>query len=288
MPWSAIPACASLAANPLLLTILALMKRQGVLLPERRVQLYDQYVQTLLRHWNLSRGLDRRVARDLDVLETMRVLAPLALWMHETNPGVGLVKGQRMRRRLEEIYSERHVASPQEAAQQLLRDARDHASLLLERGHGEYGFIHLTFQEYLAAMAIAQRGQSDLTPVVDLLASHIEDAAWHEVSLLTIGYMGIVQQRDEAAGQVLARADEKAGRAAGRGGRTGRRVGARYVAGRGDAAVPRRCGSCLAADDDRQRQLSRRRSGHAPAHWSARWATRAISMRWSWCRPARS
>ena len=133
------------------------------------------------------------------------MLAPLALWMHETSPGVGLVKGQRMRRRLEEIYSERHVASPQEAAQQLLRDARDHASLLLERGQGEYGFIHLTFQEYLAAMAIAQRGQSDLTPVVDLLASHIEDAAWHEVSLLTIGYMGIVQQRDEAAGQVLAR-----------------------------------------------------------------------------------
>ena len=75
---------------------------------------------------------------------------------------------------------------------------------MLEHGQGEYGFIHLTFQEYLAAMAIAQRGQSDLTPVVDLLASHIEDAAWHEVSLLTIGYMGIVQQRDEAAGQVLA------------------------------------------------------------------------------------
>ena len=72
---------------------------------------------------------------------------------------------------------------------------------------GEYGFIHLTFQEYLAAMAIAQRGQSDLTPVVDLLASHIEDAAWHEVSLLTIGYMGIVQQRDEAAGAGAGAAD---------------------------------------------------------------------------------
>ena len=64
------PGVRELAANPLLLTILALMKRQGVLLPERRVQLYDQYVQTLLRHWNLSRGLDRRVSRDLDVLET--------------------------------------------------------------------------------------------------------------------------------------------------------------------------------------------------------------------------
>ena len=76
-------------------------------------------------------------------------------------------------------------------------------------GAGEYGFIHLTFQEYLAAVAIAQRGQSDLTPVVDLLAERLADARWHEVLLLTIGYMGIVQQRDEAAGDVLMRLIER-------------------------------------------------------------------------------
>ena len=35
------PGVRQLASNPLLLTILALMKRQGVALPERRVQLYD-------------------------------------------------------------------------------------------------------------------------------------------------------------------------------------------------------------------------------------------------------
>ena len=131
-------------------------------------------------------------------------MAPLALWMHETNPGVGLVKGERMRRRLEEIYSERHAPDPKEAARPAARCPRP-CELLAGGGHGEYGFIHVTFQEYLAAMAIVQRGQSDLSPVVDLLASHIEDAAWHEVSLLTIGYMGIVQQHDEAAGEVLAR-----------------------------------------------------------------------------------
>lgn len=46
-----------LASTPLLLTILALMKRQGVTLPERRVQLYDQYVSTLLSTWNRARSL---------------------------------------------------------------------------------------------------------------------------------------------------------------------------------------------------------------------------------------
>jgi len=192
-----------LAANPLLLTILALMKRQGVLLPERRVQLYEQYIQTLLRHWNLARGLDKRAAQDLDVLETTRVLAPLALWMQETSPGAGLVKRGDVLRRLQAIYKERGAADPEKAAQQFLRDVREYAGLLLERGPGEYGFIHLTFQEYLAAMAAAQKGQSDLTPIVDLLAERLADGRWHEVLLLTVGYLGIVQQRDEAAGDVL-------------------------------------------------------------------------------------
>jgi formylglycine-generating enzyme required for sulfatase activity len=197
------PGVRGLAANPLLLTILALMKRQGVTLPERRVELYQKYVETLLKNWNLARGLDRPASRDLDVVETIRVLAPLALWMHETSPGVGLVKREAMRRKLVEIYTNRGESNPEQAARQLLQDAREFASLLLERGAGEYGFIHLTFQEYLAAVAIAQRGQRALEPVVETLAGQVGDDSWREVILLTIGYMGIIQQRDEAAGEVV-------------------------------------------------------------------------------------
>ncbi len=150
------PGVEQLAANPLLLTILALMKRQGITLPERRVELYEKYVETLLRHWNLARGLDRPPAPDLDVLETLRILAPLALWMHETSPGVGLVKQAALQRKLEGIFREREAADPEKATRQFLEDVRTHAGLLLERGAREYGFIHLTFQEYLAAVALAQ------------------------------------------------------------------------------------------------------------------------------------
>jgi formylglycine-generating enzyme required for sulfatase activity len=197
------PGVRRLAANPLLLTILALMKRQGVALPERRVQLYEQYVQTLLKHWNLARGLERGATRDLDLVETIRVLAPLALWMHETSPGVGLVKREALKRRLVEIYRERNRPEPERAARRLLADARDYAGLLVERGQGAFGFIHLTFQEYLAAVAIAQKGQKALSPVVAELARRVGDDNWHEVTLLAVGYLGIIQQRDEAADEVL-------------------------------------------------------------------------------------
>ncbi|HEY4691155.1 MAG TPA: SUMF1/EgtB/PvdO family nonheme iron enzyme [Anaerolineae bacterium] len=193
----------TLASNPLLLTILALMKRQGVTLPERRVELYDQYVRTLLSSWNRARGLGRPPTRDLDVVQTLRILAPLALWMHEVNPGAGLVKREDLRRELMAICEQRGDADAEAAARQFLSDVHDHAGLLLERGPGEYGFIHLTFEEYLAGVAIALQGQRDIGPIVDHLANHVSDPAWREVALLTIGYLGIIQQRDEAAGAAL-------------------------------------------------------------------------------------
>lgn len=190
------PGVRRLAANPLLLTILALMKRQGVTLPERRVELYEQYVRTLLQHWNLARGLDAPAIHSLDPGETLKVLAPLALWMHETSPGVGLVKQQVLRRQLTAICHERGWPEPEKAAKQFLQDARDHAGLLVERGQGTYGFLHLTFQEYLAAVAVAQKGQSDPQPVVDALAARLDDDGWRAIPSLWPGIACSWKQQD--------------------------------------------------------------------------------------------
>lgn len=198
------PGIRRLAATPLLLTILALVKRQGVTLPERRVQLYDQYVSTLLSTWNRARSLSGRApGRDLDEVQTVRILALLALWMHQVNPGVGLVKREDLRRKLEELFVERGDANPQAAAIQFLQDVREHSALLLERGPGEYGFIHLTFEEYLSAVAIALRAQGNARLIAHFLASHIGEPAWQEISLLTIAYIGIRQQLPKVAGEVI-------------------------------------------------------------------------------------
>jgi len=197
------PGVRKLAANPLLLTILALMKRQGMTLPERRVELYAKYVEVLVSSWNRARGLDRASAPDLVPGETIRTLAPLALWMHEVNPGVGLVRRNRLVERLRTIYTERGEAAPEEAAARFLRDVGQYTGILLERGHGEYGFIHLTFEEYLAAIALAERAQQDVKPLISALESRLGDSAWQEVSLLAIDYLGLVQRRYEAATAVV-------------------------------------------------------------------------------------
>ena len=200
------PGVRRLAANPLLLTILAVMKRQGVTLPERRVELYEQYVKTMLSVWDKARSLTgRSTGQNLGFVQTVRILAPLALWMHEVSPGVGLVKREDLKRKLQAIYAERGEANPEQAATNFLADVHEHTGLLLERGPGEYGFIHLTFEEYLAGMAIALRGQGNADVLMADIQPYVGKAAWNEVLLLSLGYLGFVQQLDQVAGEVMDR-----------------------------------------------------------------------------------
>ncbi|MEQ9358248.1 NACHT domain-containing protein [Coleofasciculus chthonoplastes] len=79
-----------LTGNPLLLTILALIHRNGSRLPHRRVELYALAVKTLIEDWQLSKNLPdapKVVLRESEVIE---LLAPLAYWMHEEKPS-GLI-----------------------------------------------------------------------------------------------------------------------------------------------------------------------------------------------------
>lgn len=193
----------SLASNPLLLTILALMKRQGVTLPERRVDLYRNCIEVLLKHWNLARSLAGRGGREVDVVETLRVVAPLALWMQRTSPGAGLVKEGDLLRELEHIFSQRGHAEPERASRAFLGDLREHTGLLIDRGARQFGFLHLTFQEYLAAVGLRQMNQQSTEGIVEELVAHAAEGTWREVTLLTIGYLGMVQQQDETASEVI-------------------------------------------------------------------------------------
>jgi len=62
-----------------------------------------------------------------------------------------------------------------------------------------YGFIHLTFQEYLAAIAVAQSGQKHSSNVVYSLLDHVDDNTWTELTRLCIAYIGIIEGREEAS-----------------------------------------------------------------------------------------
>lgn len=200
------PAVRSLAANPLLLTILALMKRQGVSLPEQRAKLYDTYVRTLLESWNTVRSLRGLPVVERSAADLLKVLAPLALWIHESSPGVGLVRRSEVLRQLDTIYREERGLTDSEAAraaaEAFLRDVNE-SCLLLERGNGLFGFLHLTFLEYLAGYALAKLDQQGTETLLQAIAPRVGEPTSREVLLLAIGHLGAVEEREVSAGAVL-------------------------------------------------------------------------------------
>nr|VFK61205.1 MAG: HEAT repeat-containing protein [Candidatus Kentron sp. UNK]VFK69810.1 MAG: HEAT repeat-containing protein [Candidatus Kentron sp. UNK] len=146
-----------LTGNPMLLTTMALIKRKIGRLPQRRVDLYEKAVEVLL-NWRsqLDEPLDPREA--LPQLEYL-AHALCADGIQQIREDEILERLREMRAAYPNIYSlQQH--SP-EAFLHLL-EAR--TGLLIQSGHVRhdgrsmpvYEFRHLTFQEYLAGLALVQ------------------------------------------------------------------------------------------------------------------------------------
>ncbi|MFD0439148.1 restriction endonuclease [Streptomyces chartreusis] len=178
-----------LAVNPLLLTTLLLVQRWVGDLPRKRSVLYEKAIELLLMTWNVEGH------EPLDLDEVKPHLAYLAHSM--TVSGKQQISHEEMlalfrnaRSELEEVLGY-CTTSPQE----LLRRIEFRSSLLNLVGYAVhdgtlqpiYEFKHLTFQEYLAAVAIAQawhEGADFDSDSVDEIKEHVFDPRWREVIAL--------------------------------------------------------------------------------------------------------
>ncbi len=202
------PSVERLATNPLMLTILALIKYTGVTLPEQRVNLYELYLQALIESWNRARSLDQYpVGPGMNYVETVQVLASLALWLRQENPTAGLVSREQIEQWLTAYYHGEEWGLPKGEARQRGRDFIDnverYSNLLLERGERQYGFLHLTLEEMLAAKGIVQLANEDKEAALTIFKRYLLEPGWHETLQLAVGVMGVLQQRPKSAGTIL-------------------------------------------------------------------------------------
>jgi tetratricopeptide (TPR) repeat protein len=186
-----------LTSNPLLLTILALIHRNGNRLPNRRVQLYELAVQVLTEDWQLSKRLPGAPKVILKESEVVSLLAPLAYWMHQEKPS-GLVSQANAEEQLAKKLGSLKRLEPeselvQQAVEQFLRKVRETTGLFVERAPGLYGFMHLTFEEYFAAREIADKIAVD--EILETIRLHLEEPRWQEPILLALSYLGIHSPR---------------------------------------------------------------------------------------------
>ncbi len=123
------PQIAEFARNPLLLTILALIKQKRVELPQRRVQLYEIALDTLMESWVRARSIGGPVRGiDLDTGESVRVWRRIAYWMHRERP-TGTAHRTDLIRELKSVLYEEKGLEGQEAE----RTAAHYLSTVSER-----------------------------------------------------------------------------------------------------------------------------------------------------------
>lgn len=180
-----------MSANPLLCGVLtAVFHQRDGTLPATRVELYRQAVDEFLTVW------ERRTVTvghtPMGREEVVQLLERVAAFYHRSRP-TGMLSGDELRARLVHLRCEQlHVAETLEppaavvdGVSALMTVLREPIGLLVPRYEGVYGFIHLTFQEYLAARALARGG--DVPGVFANLRPVLDTTRWREPVLMALG-----------------------------------------------------------------------------------------------------
>ena len=175
----------NLARNPLMLSAICLVNYfEGGELPRDRSKLYQLCVEGLLHHWDQRRG----IRSDFTLQEKLRVCREIALTMQADD------RAEYDASKVGEIFSA--VLGDAGRASKLLKHVRYRTGLLVERRPGVFAFAHLTFQEYLAALAVHEGNRLGIE--TERLAREHDDGRWQEVIAL---YCGLAPS--SAAGEVV-------------------------------------------------------------------------------------
>jgi hypothetical protein len=217
------PSVADLAANPLLLTILAVIGRRREL-PRERHRVYQHAVEALVQHWDLNRALHDTRMDELDYLDEHDKRALLRRIARRMQTGRDGIAGNHLPRHellteIRDYLIHQHQQPPEQAnraAAAIVEQLRERNFILARYGPGLYGFVHRAFLEYCCADEITHRvKETQELSVEDLVTQvfgrHAIDPAWQEVLALIAG---MIHQRFLARvlDHLLDLADTPAGR----------------------------------------------------------------------------
>ena len=190
-----------LARNPFLLSLICLVQKSGYKLPRYRIELYKTIAETLFETWVMARSISigKPLTKARDYKEGEKVLAPLALWMHENLSG-GVEKEDKLKEKIIKIMKNRGI--PECAAintvDKFFKYLAEQTQLIIPKGKDYYGFRHLSFEEFLAARALIMKEKYN-----KYLKKYSKDPRWTEVFLLVSGWIGIVDGREEEITRIV-------------------------------------------------------------------------------------
>ncbi len=178
----------ALAINPLMLTVIALVHREQIKLPDRRSALYEVVITALVETREEAKNIQLPAVlpdgSPLGAEIRKNVLQELALHMHEHKQKD--IEKADLRDFLsdwvEDYTGDKRGA--RSAADRLLKIIMERTGLLIARSKTLFSFSHLTFQEYLAGRAI-----TDQEDYAAYTLQRMASPWWREAILLAAGYL---------------------------------------------------------------------------------------------------
>lgn len=177
-----------LVATPLMVTMVVSVKYSRRELPRERAKLYDACVDVVLGSEYTGREDDAGARRRLVAFggppdRQREWLSYLAFHMHRGGQAGASLDEEGVRAVLKPALEERGDV---DLLDPFLAATRHRGGLFEERGY-RFQFMHLTFQEYLAAQYLAWQWEAQ---GADFLCEIVSDKWWREVLLLTVGSLG--------------------------------------------------------------------------------------------------
>ena len=171
-----------LASVPILLNLICLTFSASGKFPRRRVQVYEEGIDTLLTTWDSSKSVSRDY-QGLSINEKRLLLSRIAFDALIDNKLFFRKKalGERVNRFVRNVpgYNNQSIDG-----EEIVRSIEAHHGLLSERATDIYSFSHLTFQEYFAATEVVN--DKEQTTLFGLLEPKtVASDRWREVILMT-------------------------------------------------------------------------------------------------------
>lgn len=173
-----------LARIPLLLAMLCLAFNETLRFPIRRVEIYQDALDALLRKWDSSRSIRRdEVYRALGLGRKQQLFARIAVQSFEQ--AEYFLSQSKLEAQIQDYLERLPRADLSDHAEisgrQVLRSIEAQHGILVERAHRIYSFAHLSFQEYYTARYVVENASRG---TFCQLLSHCADPRWREVILL--------------------------------------------------------------------------------------------------------
>jgi adenylate kinase family enzyme len=179
-----------LACVPLLLTMLCLAFDVNTAFPKRRVEIYEDALDALLRKWDSVRNIRRdEIYQGLSVRRKHQMFAHIAA--EASVEGEYLLPQREVEIQIVDYLENLPGADKPSGVQidgaAVLKAIEAQHCILIERAHRIYSFAHLTFQEYYTARYIVENAAQD---TLQRLVAYAPNDRWREIILLTASLLG--------------------------------------------------------------------------------------------------